>query len=104
MTPTAQVIVTIVGSILASSGLWAWVMKKSEKKDVKTKMLVELAHDRILSLFTAVAVSIMSAQIGGLPIAVFALASEVTLDLKNTLILYKGDLTTTLTATEITSA
>ena len=61
MTPTAQVIVTIVGSILASSGLWAWVMKKSEKKDVKTKMPVELAHDRILSLFTAVAVSIMSA-------------------------------------------
>lgn len=50
MTPTAQVIVTIVGSILASSGLWAWVMKKSEKKDVKIKMLIGLAHDRILYL------------------------------------------------------
>ena len=99
MIPTAQVIVTIVGSILASSGLWAWVMKKSEKKDFKTKMLVGLAHDRILYLGMAVAVGIMSAQISGLPIAVFVLASEVTLDLKNTLILYKGDLTTTLTAT-----
>lgn len=32
MVPTTQVIVTIVGSILASSGLWAWVMKKSEKR------------------------------------------------------------------------
>lgn len=50
MTPIAQAIVTIVGSILASSGLWAWVMKKSEKKDVKIKMLVGLAHDRILYL------------------------------------------------------
>lgn len=50
MTPTAQAIVTIVGSIIASSGLWAWVMKKSEKKDVKIKMLVGLAHDRILYL------------------------------------------------------
>lgn len=50
MTPTAQAIVTIVGSILASSGLWAWVMKKSEKKDVKIKMLIGLAHDRILYL------------------------------------------------------
>lgn len=32
MTLTAQVIVTITGSILALSGLWAWVMKKSEKR------------------------------------------------------------------------
>ena len=54
--------------------------------------------------FTAVAVGIMSAQIGGLPIAVFALTSEVTLGLKNTLILYKNDFTTTLTATETASA
>lgn len=98
MTPIAQVIVTIVSSILASSGLLAWVMKKA-KKDVKIKMLIGLAHDRIFYLGMAVAVDIMSAQIGGLPIAVFALASEVTLGLKNILILYKGDLTTTLTAT-----
>lgn len=50
MTPTAQVIVTIVGSILASSGLWAWISKRSEKKDIKTRMLVGLAHDRIMAL------------------------------------------------------
>lgn len=49
-------------------------------------------------------IGLFSAQTGGLPIAVFALASEVTLGLKNTLILYKGDLTTTLTATETTGA
>ncbi len=49
-------------------------------------------------------IGLFSAQTGGVPIAVFALASEVTLGLKNTLILYKGDLTTTLTATETASA
>ena len=49
-------------------------------------------------------IGLFSAQTGGLPIAVCALASEVTLGLKNTLILYKGDLTTTLTATEIAGA
>lgn len=49
-------------------------------------------------------IGLFSTQTGGLPIAVFALASEVTLGLKNTLILYKGDLTTTLTATETAGA
>lgn len=49
-------------------------------------------------------IGLFSAQTGGTPIAVFALAAEVTLGLKNTLILYKGDLTTTLTATETASA
>lgn len=44
-------------------------------------------------------IGLFSTQTGGMPIAVFELASEVTLGLKNTLILYKGDLTTTLTAT-----
>lgn len=27
---------------------WAYIQKRSEKKDVKTQMLVGLAHDRIL--------------------------------------------------------
>lgn len=49
-------------------------------------------------------IGLFSDQTGGLPIAVFALTSEVTLGLKNTLILYKGDLTTSLTATETVSA
>lgn len=49
-------------------------------------------------------IGLFSAQTGGTPIAVFELASEVTLGLKNTLILYKGDLTTTLTATTAASA
>lgn len=42
-----QMILTIFSSVLASSGLWAYLSKKSEKKDAKTEMLLGLAHDRI---------------------------------------------------------
>ena len=48
--PWIQMIVTIFCSVLASSGLWGWVMKRSERKDVKSTMLVGLAHDRIVYL------------------------------------------------------
>lgn len=45
-----QMAVTVVCAVIASSGFWAYVQKRSEKKDVKTQMLVGLAHDRILFL------------------------------------------------------
>lgn len=45
-----QIILTVLSSVLASSGLWAYITKRLEKKDVKTEMLVGLAHDRILFL------------------------------------------------------
>lgn len=45
-----QMAVTVVCAVIASSGFWAYVQKRSEKKDVKTRMLVGLAHDRILCL------------------------------------------------------
>lgn len=45
-----QVILTVISSVLASSGLWTYMMKKSEQKDVKTEMLIGLAHDRIVFL------------------------------------------------------
>ena len=45
-----QIIVTIFSSVLASSGLWAYLEKRSENKDIKTEMLVGLAHDRIMNL------------------------------------------------------
>lgn len=45
-----QILLTIIGSVLTSSGLWAYMLKRLEKKDTKTKMLVGLAHDRITSL------------------------------------------------------
>lgn len=45
-----QLIVTVVCSVLASSGLWAYVAKRMDKKDAKTKLLIGLAHDRIIYL------------------------------------------------------
>ena len=45
-----QILLTIFSSVLASSGLWAYIMKRLEKKDVKTEMLIGLGHDRIMYL------------------------------------------------------
>lgn len=50
MDPLIQSLITVFCSILASSGLWAFASKIADKKDVRTQMLVGLAHDRILSL------------------------------------------------------
>lgn len=45
-----QMLITILSSILASSGLWAYLAKRAEKRDVKTEMLIGLGHDRIMHL------------------------------------------------------
>lgn len=45
-----QTIITVVCAVLGSSGLWAFLTKISEKKDVRTKMLIGLGHDRIMYL------------------------------------------------------
>ena len=50
MPPLIQIILTVFSSVLASSGLWAYLQKRSERKDVKTELLVGIAHDRILYL------------------------------------------------------
>lgn len=45
-----QMIVTIVCSVLASSGLWAFIAKRSDRMDAKTELLMGIAHDRIVFL------------------------------------------------------
>ena len=40
----------IVSAILASAGFWAFATKVLDKKSAKTKMLLGLGHDRIMSL------------------------------------------------------
>lgn len=42
--------ITIVCSVLASSGFWAYIQKRSEKNDLRTQMLIGLGHDRIINL------------------------------------------------------
>ncbi len=44
------VLLTAVGSILASTGFWTFLQKRLEKKSLNTKMLIGLAHDRIIDL------------------------------------------------------
>ena len=46
----SQLIVTIFCSVLASSGFWAFLLRRSEKKDIQTEMLIGLGHDRIMFL------------------------------------------------------
>lgn len=45
-----QMIVTIVCSVVASSGFWALVQSRMKKHDANTRLLVGLAHDRICYL------------------------------------------------------
>ena len=50
MSHTAELILTIVLSVVASSGFWTYMMKKMDKKDVTREMLLGLGHDRIIYL------------------------------------------------------
>lgn len=45
-----QMVLTIVGSVIASSGFWIFLQSRIDKKDNKTKLLMGLAHDRIMDL------------------------------------------------------
>ena len=50
MNPFLQMAVTVVCAVLASSGFWAWMSSRREKNDAKTRMILGLGHDRIISL------------------------------------------------------
>ena len=45
-----DIILAIVSSLLASSGLWAYVFKKLNNRDAQNDMLIGLGHDRIMYL------------------------------------------------------
>ena len=55
--PWLQTLLTILGTILASSGFWAYIQERSKRKaaenkhnNLETQMLIGLAHDRIIYL------------------------------------------------------
>lgn len=50
MSEHIQMIITILCSVLASSGFWAYIQRRSDKKDLRTQMLIGLGHDRIIYL------------------------------------------------------
>lgn len=43
-------IITGFVTLLASSGFWTFILKRSENKNARTKLLIGLAHDRIMHL------------------------------------------------------
>lgn len=50
MTIDLEFIVVILTSVLASSGFWIYVQKRQDTKDQTKKLLIGLAHDRIVHL------------------------------------------------------
>lgn len=50
MEPWVQIVVTIFTSVLASSGLWAFLGRYFDKHSAQKDMLVGLGHDRIMFL------------------------------------------------------
>lgn len=45
-----QLLITVVSSVLASSAFWAFFDKRLNKKDARNRIVVGLAHDRIVHL------------------------------------------------------
>lgn len=50
MEPWVQILITAIFSVLASSGFWAFIMKRTDKNNAEARMLVGLGHDRIIEL------------------------------------------------------
>ena len=48
MEPILQLIIAVITSVLASSGVWTLIMKRMEKKDNKTKLLLGIAQNLII--------------------------------------------------------
>lgn len=48
--PIVTMVVTIICSVVASSGFWAFVQNRLSKNDATTRLLIGIAHDRIVTL------------------------------------------------------
>lgn len=47
-----ELLLAVFTAVMASSGFWAYLMKRWEKKSSQTKLLLGLGHDRICALAT----------------------------------------------------
>lgn len=50
MEPWIQIMLTMVGSVVASSGFWTYMIKRTDHRDIQIEMLIGLGHDRIVYL------------------------------------------------------
>ena len=48
----AQVLTSVLIALISSTGLWSYIASYRNKHDAKTKLLIGLAHDRIIYLGT----------------------------------------------------
>nr|DAV68112.1 MAG TPA: holin protein [Caudoviricetes sp.] len=46
-------VITVFGSVLTSTGLWAYFQNRAERYDAKTQLMLGLAHNQIVALGTA---------------------------------------------------
>nr|DAS17704.1 MAG TPA: holin protein [Caudoviricetes sp.] len=53
MSHTVELVITIFGSVLTSTGLWAYLQKRAERHDAKTQLMLGLAHNQIVAMGTA---------------------------------------------------
>ena len=47
--PLLLTVITIFGSVIASSGFWTYIMHRGEKNDAATKLSLGLAHNEIVT-------------------------------------------------------
>ena len=50
MNPFLQTIITVLCAVIASSGFWALLVKKMDKKDASKELILGLGHDKITHL------------------------------------------------------
>lgn len=48
----AQVLTSVLIALISSTGLWSYIANYRNKHDAKTRLLIGLAHDRIIYLGT----------------------------------------------------
>ena len=48
----AQVLTSVLIALISSTGLWSYISNIRSKHDAKTRLLIGLAHDRIIYLGT----------------------------------------------------
>lgn len=49
MEPWVQSLITIVVTVIASSGFWAYIQSRSDRKSAVTQLLLALAHNEIVT-------------------------------------------------------
>lgn len=50
LNPIVNMALTIICAVIASNGFWTWWMRRQEKHSATNRLLIGLAHDRIMTL------------------------------------------------------